>query len=187
MNEKNTMDNFEKVEKLKERASVSYEEAKDALARADWDLLDAMVLLEREGRTTGPEKSTHTTGADYSAHFEAVEDKVRQEDENASERFSKSLSRFFRTIGKKLAENTLLMRRKNERVFEIPLWAALIIILLCWEWIFVVLIISLFFDCRYSFEGREKDENNNANEILNRATDMVENVKEEFRSGSAGQ
>ena len=40
------MDNqFEKVEKLRERANVTYEEARDALNEANGDLLDAMVLL----------------------------------------------------------------------------------------------------------------------------------------------
>ena len=39
---------FEKVEKLRERANVSYEEAKNALERSNGDMLDAMILLERE-------------------------------------------------------------------------------------------------------------------------------------------
>ena len=37
------MEQLEKVEKLRERADVSYEEAKEALEDCDWDLLDAMV------------------------------------------------------------------------------------------------------------------------------------------------
>ena len=38
------MDNFEKVEKLREHANVSYEEAKQALENSNWDILDAMSL-----------------------------------------------------------------------------------------------------------------------------------------------
>ncbi|MDY5103377.1 MAG: UBA/TS-N domain protein, partial [Agathobacter sp.] len=41
------MDNFEKVEKLKERANVTYEEAKQALEACDWDILEAMIYLEK--------------------------------------------------------------------------------------------------------------------------------------------
>ena len=41
------MDNLEKVDKLRERANVSYEEAKAALEANGWDLLDAMVYLEK--------------------------------------------------------------------------------------------------------------------------------------------
>ena len=44
------MDNFEKVEKLRQHANVSYEEAKEALERSDWDILDAMIYLEKTGK-----------------------------------------------------------------------------------------------------------------------------------------
>ena len=44
------MTNFEMVETLREKANVSYEEAKDALEQSNWDLLDAMLLLEKAGK-----------------------------------------------------------------------------------------------------------------------------------------
>ena len=44
------MDNLEKVERLREKADVSYEEAKKALDECDGDLLDAMVYLEKQGK-----------------------------------------------------------------------------------------------------------------------------------------
>ena len=40
------MDHFEKVEKLRERANISYAEAKEALEKSNGDLLDAMACLE---------------------------------------------------------------------------------------------------------------------------------------------
>ena len=44
------MDTFEKVEKLREKANVTFEEAKAALDEANGDLLDAMILLEKQGK-----------------------------------------------------------------------------------------------------------------------------------------
>ncbi len=44
------MERMKLVEKLREKTQVTYEEARDALERADWDLLEAVVLLEREGK-----------------------------------------------------------------------------------------------------------------------------------------
>ena len=44
------MDHFEMVEKLRTKANVTYEEAKAALEASDWDILDALVLLESEGK-----------------------------------------------------------------------------------------------------------------------------------------
>ena len=47
------MEMIEKVERLREKADVTYEEAKAALEQSDGDLLDAMVLLERQGSSAG--------------------------------------------------------------------------------------------------------------------------------------
>lgn len=47
------MENYEKVEKLRERANVSYEEAKEALEQNNWDILDAMIALEKSGKAAG--------------------------------------------------------------------------------------------------------------------------------------
>ena len=57
---------IEKVDKLVERADVSYEVAKEALESVNGDMLDAVILLEREGRlgpNAGNKKvTTYTTG-----------------------------------------------------------------------------------------------------------------------------
>ena len=41
---------LEQVERLREKADVSYEQAKAALEEAGGSLLDALILLERQGR-----------------------------------------------------------------------------------------------------------------------------------------
>ena len=55
------MEQFEKVEKLREKTGVSYEDAKKALEEHDWDMLEAIVALENEGKIKKPEVSTYTT------------------------------------------------------------------------------------------------------------------------------
>ena len=55
------MDDLEKVERLRERADVSYEEAKKALEECNGDLLDAMVYLEKQGKVKKPGKTSYTT------------------------------------------------------------------------------------------------------------------------------
>ena len=53
------MDHYEMVETLRAKANVTYEEAKAALEASDWDMLDALVLLESEGKVNGaPEFTT---------------------------------------------------------------------------------------------------------------------------------
>ena len=67
------MEQFEKVEKLREKTGVSYEDAKKALEEHDWDMLEAIVALENEGKIKKPEVSTYTTGPVSYTHLRAHE------------------------------------------------------------------------------------------------------------------
>ena len=59
------MDHYEMVEILRNKANVTYEEAKAALEASDWDMLDALVLLESEGKVNGaPEYTTKEKAAE---------------------------------------------------------------------------------------------------------------------------
>lgn len=82
------MDNFEKVEKLREHANVSYEEAKQALENSNWDILDAMIYLEQSGKVHGPEHSSYTT--------QAEKVKIDIDDKECKSSFSDNLRRFGR-------------------------------------------------------------------------------------------
>ncbi len=55
------MEMIEKVERLRERANVTYEEARAALEMTGGDLLDAIVLLEKQGKLKEPAHSTFST------------------------------------------------------------------------------------------------------------------------------
>ena len=55
------MDHFEMVEKLRQKAQVSYEDAKSALEACDWDLLDALVYLEQQGKLQNEQKASYST------------------------------------------------------------------------------------------------------------------------------
>ena len=58
------MDKLEKVEKLREKTGVSYEDAKNALEACDYDLLDAIIYLEKLDKVKAPEVESFTTGAE---------------------------------------------------------------------------------------------------------------------------
>ena len=73
------MENLEKVEKLRERAEVTYEEARAALEENNWDLLDAMVALERAGKTKAPEKKNFSTSYEKQDDLVAVREKVEEQ------------------------------------------------------------------------------------------------------------
>ena len=47
------MERMDKVEKLREKTGVTYEDAKAALDACGWDMLDAVVYLEKLGKLSG--------------------------------------------------------------------------------------------------------------------------------------
>ena len=176
------MDNLEKVEKLRERANVSYEEAKAALEESDWDLLDAMVKLEKSGKTAGPRQSDFRTSAETQEDYVAVKDKV-MEQQNKKVHVGRTLGDVFRSFFRVCRDNALCVNRAGEQVFRLPLIAMLVILLFTWKILIPVMIIALFFGFRYSFEG--KDELKDANKFMDTAGNVVESFKEGWNN--AGQ
>ena len=55
------MENLKLVEKLKDKAKISYEEAKEILEANNWDILDAIIYLEEKGKIKRPSTSTFYT------------------------------------------------------------------------------------------------------------------------------
>lgn len=47
---------LEQVEKLRQYASISYEEAKAALEETNGDILEAIVNLEKQNKINGPKE-----------------------------------------------------------------------------------------------------------------------------------
>ena len=111
------MDNLEKVEKLRERANVSYEEAKAALEQSDWDLLDAMVKLEKSGKTAGPRQSDFRTSAETQEDYVAVKDKV-MEQQNKKVHVGRTLGDVFRSFFRVCRDNAFCVNRACEQVFR---------------------------------------------------------------------
>ena len=100
------MDTFAKAEELVRRTNVSYEEAKEALEASNWDILDAMVYLEKQGK--GSPSSKLKKGASDCA--DSVKRLVRKGNSYNFEMYS-----------------------ATKRVFSIPVTAAVIIGILCIE------------------------------------------------------
>ena len=115
------MDELEKVEKLRSRANVTYDEARDALRACDGDLLDAMVYLEKLGKVDAPRQSFVTTSADTSGSYQDVTARVtsseRKADANA---FSGSFGHFVKTICQKLSDNFLRIEQDDKELLASP-------------------------------------------------------------------
>lgn len=168
------MDHFEKVEKLRQTANITYEEAKVTLEAADWDLLEAVVLLENTGRlnnNANPAFSTKREGVNNMSH------EPQQNMKGFFTRLGESLSRWISNGNK----NFLKITRKGKDVTEFPLTVVVIILLLALiffrsiPFIIILFIISLFFGVRYEFRGSQP--NSTANRVMDKAAETVEHIQ----------
>ena len=165
------MDNFEKVEKLREKADVTFEEAKKALEEANWDLLDAMIILEKQGKAE-PRKET------YSTKEENTELAVVDEPEKKERKRGNSFTDKLKVLWHKSCENYFVVERDDERIIRLPIWVFLLILIPTFEVSLIVMIVALFFGCRYSFQG--KAEMKLANDVCDKASEAADKVKEEY-------
>ena len=172
------MNEFEKVEKLREKANVTYEEARDALNQANGDLLDAMVILEQQGKVKSPEQTIYTTTQDSGVQYGDVPAIVRENEKSAEDGFFKKCGRGIKRGLKYVSENSILVSHKGEEIIKVPLWLGVIALLGLWELLPIVIVVSLFFDCRYQIVGAGK--NDGVNKVMDQASDFTAHVKDEF-------
>ena len=174
------MTNFEMVEKLREKANVSYEEAKSALELTDWDLLDAMVLLEQNGKVSFDSDSSYST---------RKSEPKRGPEVNARKGrgFSDVLSKIGRCLAsliKKGNENSFEVYRRGEKLFELPVTALFLLMLFNFWWTVPIAIVGLFFGFTYSLKGPGQGRDT-INDAFGKASEMADELKRDFHKGEA--
>ena len=122
------MERMDMVETLRNKAQVGYEEARDALERTDWDLLEAVVLLEKEGKVEqvhAAPKSEHTEQGGQSAPHNQNAQKATEALENAGE--------FVGNLVNKGNRKHLELTKEGRTTLSIPLTVlALVLLLFFW-------------------------------------------------------
>ena len=165
------MDTFEKVEKLREKANVTFEEAKAALDEANGDLLDAMILLEKQGKA-------ETQKETYSTKEENTEVLVVDQPEKKEKKHGNAFTDKVKALWHKSCENYFVIEREDQVMLNLPIWVFIIILIFSWHVTLIAMIVALFFGCRYSFKG--VDEMKAANNVCEKASEAAEKVKEEY-------
>jgi len=194
---------LEQVEKLRERADVSYEDAKSALEITQGDLLEAVIYLEKQGKIEGPEMNSYNTRTG-SAREDDDEVNYGRKGRKPYHRHGRSYNydhhdrhdhyeqykRQGPTIGQQMHyfwhKFCELVRKTNANQFEIsrdgrslismPV-TLLIVSLVFFFWVTLpLLIIALFFGCRYRFTGPDfgRDTINN---VMNQAAETANSIK----------
>ena len=170
------MVDFEKVEKLVQKANVSYEDAKNALEAANGDMLDAIIALEKAGKVNS--QASFTTTSPESSPYKDVPAVVDQTNKTEGKSFFKDLGAAIKRGFRYTVDNFVRVVRNDVEVIKLPLWISIIAMLAAWELLLIVIVISLFFDCRYSVVG--KDNANEVNRVIDQASTFAGKVKESW-------
>lgn len=137
------MDHFEMVEKLRQKANVSYEEAKTALEKTEWDILDALVLLENEGKV-------RTEGATFTTEEKPAPKKEKKSD------FVTALNQLFvyiRRFVNFLCRNELHITWKDGEKTEMNLIVLVLLLCLCFPLVMIGMVIGFFCGARFTLHG----------------------------------
>ena len=161
------MDHFEMVEALRAKANVSYEDAKAALESSNWDLLDALVYLEKEGKMHPDASASFTTRQEPAA-------KPAPEAETAKGMFRRMLEVIAGTINR-MNKISLEVHKKGKTVLTLPLTAFVLLLLFCFWCVIPLMVVGLFFGMTYRFQGSQAVQG--VNKVMDTAAGVAQNIK----------
>ncbi len=192
---------LEQVEKLRAYSGASYTDCKEALDRSGGDMLEALLDLERQGKsatagkggsyTTQPGAANPPSGGSAVSAAPAVEKsgpKTRHDWEKSVEKSVRAFVDSFVNIFRHASANRLEIWRGDTLFSSAPV-AALMIMAVFAFWITLLLLaVGLFLGCRYRFAGPDvgweavNDVLENISEAVGGLTDRV---KAEFKKHTA--
>lgn len=177
------MDRLEKVELIREKTGVTYDDAQAALAANGDDVLDAIVWLERLGKVDAATAQSTTQAPPYegiSPEMVAAQQSYERSSEKTN--FGKWLDKTFevlKNLCRKGLDTSFVVERRGERIISVPV-LLLVIGLFAWWATIPVLIIGLFFDCHYHFEGIDRV-SVDINEVMDAASEGATSIKESVK------
>ncbi len=177
---------LEQVDKLREKANVSYDEAKAALEAANGDMLEAIINLEKQGKVTPPEG-----GGYYRSKGGKTDSKGNSKESKASNNYShrdnladlvRKFVRFCAMLIHKGNMNSIEVMKDGEVKTSFSI-TVLVLLLLCFFWVTIpLLIIGLFMGFRYRFQGPDLGKDS-VNSAMDTAATAAESLKKSIVEG----
>lgn len=179
------MERKEIIEKLKNKAMVTYEEAEEALEKCNWDILDAIIYLERKGRVNNS-GSVDLVEVSKESDFKDTKEEYKSESNNKKHCGLGSLiGRFFKFVGemiKKGNENYFVINKDKEEPIRISLTISTILLLISFWLVAILLIVGLFLGYKYSLSGPHI-KSHTVNNAFEKASNSATDIKKDFQDG----
>jgi hypothetical protein len=161
------MEQIEMIEKLREKADVTYDEAKGVLESVGWNLLDALIALEKEGKIKEAEKMSYSTKSENTNNY------CNYNCGNGKpESFGSAIKRFGKWCEKVISkgmENKFCVEKKGKKIIDIPVTVLVIFMIPAFYLIICALIVAFFMGCKFRFIGPDL-----GTEKVNNVMDKIE-------------
>ena len=186
------MDNYQKIDQIINKTGCSYEDAKAALEGCGWDMIDAVISLEREGKVN-KETVEHTVENTAEAVEIIPEVTVEKSADNSNsgnqdyagntgstEDAPKSKPKLWTRIKRILTKNRMVvLKSSGQQIADLPIWIP-VLALIAFFWATLILaVLAMIFGCRFHFEGEDLGKTN-INNTMDKATDYAEKVKNDL-------
>lgn len=148
--------NLELIEMLRERANVSYEEAREALEKCNGDIVDALIYLEKQDKIKPPTKERGASG------FWAG----------------------FKRLVKKCHATRLVISKNNENIVDLPMTVVIIITVIAPPITIAGLLVALFTGYKIRIKG-PSGEDLKINQTLEQASTAASKVSEQVTDAMA--
>lgn len=168
------MERYQMAEALRQKAGISYEEARKALEDSNWDMLDAMVHLERGGKV----------GAGQGKEKEAMgSDKVKQAAQTAEGWFTKFIG-WVKSVIDAGNQSHFTITKEGRQVLEVPVTVAVLLFLFLHGVFVFALVLALIFGYRFAFRGRKEAEADR--QAVREAEEAAEQIRQQHAVNSLG-
>ncbi len=143
--------NLEQIEALRERANVSYSEAKEALETCNGDLVEALIYLEKNNKIKSESCSANSMGL-----WETI-----------------------KKIIKKGNSTRFVIKKKEREVLSMPVTIAVIAAIIAPPLAAIGIILALITSHRFRFESKD-GEGMEINKTFDKVSEAVDNAKQKI-------
>ena len=185
---------LEQVERLREKAPVSYAQAKRALEYSGGNLLDALIYLEEQGAIPREEGAYYSTKGE-TAPPPPPRDGPAPDPEQGKKKQKRngvlvvspkkgSGKKLLPTLRRWLVDNELEIWRRDKPVTALPVLILALLVIFVYYLTIPLLILGLFLGFRYRFSGPdlEREEINSVmGTVADTAADLGHRVVEELK------
>lgn len=180
------MENYQKVEQLVNKAGCSYEDAKTTLEACGWDMLDAVISLEKEGKIKKePAKAAENkTEEPVEIIPEVISEKAYDNADTGASGSSKEAPKRLKGLWKRiksiLKDNRMVMLKSDgQQILNLPIWIPILALAMFFWATLILAALAMLFGCRFHFEGADLGKTG-INDTMDKATDYAEKVREDL-------